>query len=285
MTPTALIDELQAQLAGPTVDLARAALVVARVESPRLDPEKTMAAIDELGERAAERLAPLAGERLGDRVAALSRFLYTEAGFSGNREHYTDFRNSLLNSVIERRTGIPISLALVYREVADRAGIEVFGVSFPGHFLMRIPAGAGEEAPLILDPFDQGRRLDDHDCRTLLHRQLGSDEPFSPALLEPCTSRQFIARILNNLKRTYVEQRSFPQARAVTEMLLAVEPGVGADLRDRGLLAYHLNDFPTALQDLESYLRLRTWDARDKEERERIVEHINALRHRVAGFN
>jgi regulator of sirC expression with transglutaminase-like and TPR domain len=285
MTPAPLIDELQAMLARSTVDLARAALVVARVEYPRLDPEKTMAAIDELGERAAERLAPLAGERLADRVAALSRFLYTDAGFSGNREHYTDFRNSLLNAVVERRTGIPISLALVYREIADRAGIEVFGVSFPGHFLMRIPAGAGEETPLILDPFDQGRRLDDRECRALLQRQLGSDEPFSPALLEPCTSRQFIARILNNLKRTYVEQRSFPQARTVTEMLLAVEPSVGSDLRDRGLLAYHLNDFPTALQDLESYLRLRTWDARDKEERERIAEHINALRHRVAAFN
>ena len=285
MTPAPLIDELRALLARPTVDLARAALVIARVEYPRLDPDKTMAAIAELGERAAERLAPLAGEPLADRVAALGRFLYKEAGFCGNRGHYTDFRNSLLNAVIERRTGIPISLALVYREVAGRAGIEVFGVSFPGHFLMRIPAGADEETPLILDPFDQGRQLDDHDCRALLRRQLGSDEPFSVALLEPCTSRQFIARMLNNLKRTYVEQRSFPQARAVTEMLLAVEPGVGSDLRDRGLLAYHLNDFPTALQDLESYLRLRTWDARDKEERERIVEHINALRHRVAAFN
>jgi regulator of sirC expression with transglutaminase-like and TPR domain len=285
MTSRTLSDELQTLLASRSVDLARAALLIARVEYPHLDPAETLSAIERLGRHASERLTPLAGAPLTERLEALGRFLYVDAGFAGNREHYKDFRNSLLNAVVERRTGIPITLALVYREVARYAGIEVHGVSFPGHFLMRVAPGAGEEAPLILDPFDGGRRLDEHDCRALLLRQVGSDEEFGPALLEPCTSRQFIARMLNNLKRTYVEQRSFPQARAVTELLLAVEPSVGSELRDRGLLAYHLNDFPSALQDLESYLRLRTWDARDKEERERIVEHINALKHRVAGFN
>jgi regulator of sirC expression with transglutaminase-like and TPR domain len=285
VTPYSLIEELQALLAQPAVNLARAALVIARVEYPRLDERKTLTVIAELGEQAAERLQPLAGRSVVDRLSVLSRFVYDEAGFAGNREHYRDFRNSLLNAVVERRTGIPITLALVYREVALAAGLEVFGVSFPGHFLMRVAPDAGDESTVILDPFDGGRRLNDQDCKALLHRQVGSDSEFGSALLEPCTSRQFIARMLNNLKRTYVEQRSFPQARTVTELLLAIEPSVGAELRDRGLLAYHLNDFPTALQDLESYLRLRTWDKRDKDEHERIVEHINALKHRVAGFN
>ena len=282
-----LVDDLDAIVTAPVVDLVGAALVMARVEYPKLDPDPTIRAIDALGKRAARELGDLGRAPLGVRVHALSRFLYRTAGFSGNRDHYRDFRNSLLNVVVERRTGIPITLALVYREVARRAGIEVLGVSFPGHFLMRVPADAetGARDALILDPFDDGRPLSESDCRALLQKQIGMHGQFSDALLRPCTSRQFVARMLNNLKRTYIEQRSFPQARAVTELLLAVEPTVGAELRDRGLLAYHLNDFPSALQDLERYLRLRTWTKRDKEEHERIVEHINALRHQVAGFN
>jgi len=280
-----LIDELHEALDATPVDLARAALVVAKVEYPRLDPRPTMAALDALGERAAHRLEPLAGTSIATRITALGRFLYSDEGFAGNREYYDDFRNSLLNVVVRRRTGIPITLALVYKEVARRAGLDVYGVSFPGHFLLRVAPDAGHDGALILDPFNAAQPLDEFDCAELLRKQIGKSAKFRPELLQPCTSRQFVARILHNLKRTYVEQRSFPQARAVTELLLAVEPTVGVELRDRGLLAYHLDDFPAALQDLESYLRLNVWDARDRKERERIVEHINALRHRVAGFN
>jgi regulator of sirC expression with transglutaminase-like and TPR domain len=285
MTNPGLVDELLAVLRGAPGDLARAALVIARVEYPHLEAQATLSAIDDLGRRAAARLGGLGDAPVAARVAALAEFLYVDEGFAGDRAHYHDFRNSCLNAVVERRTGIPITLALVFQEVARRSGVEVFGVSFPGHFLLRVPPGAGDDTILILDPFDAGRRLDLRDCRALLARQMGSDRGFGEDLLRPCTARQFLARMLNNLKRTYIEQRSFPQARAVTDLLLAVEPTVGADLRDRGLLAYHLHDFPSALQDLESYLRLRTWETRDREEHERIVEHIAALRHRVAGFN
>jgi regulator of sirC expression with transglutaminase-like and TPR domain len=284
---TDLAAELTALLDAPVIDLARAALLVATVEYPKLDPATTIEALDDLGRGAERALRPWTDAPLSERVGALSRFLYDDAGFRANRANYGDFRNSLLNAVVERRTGIPITLALVYREVARRVGLAVFGVSFPGHFLLRIPSGSGdEEAPaLILDPFDEGRQLDERDCRSILANQLGTDAGFDPALLAPCTSRQFLARILNNLKRTYVDQRSFPQAFAVTGLLLTVEPTIGMGLRDRGLLAYQLHDFPSALQDLENYLRLRTWEAKDREERERIVEHIQALRHRVAVFN
>lgn len=285
MMPRGLIDELEGLLASAPDDLLGAALIVARVEYPRLQPAATVEAIDRLGEGARARLASLDGAPLGERIAALGCFLYDEQGFDGNRDHYGDFRNSLINVVVERRTGIPITLALIYREVARRAGLEVHGVSFPGHFLLRAPAGAGEDDLIIVDPFEGGRRLDLADCRALFRRHVGTDGQFRMDLLHPCTSRQFLARMLNNLKRVYIEQRSFVQAKAVTELLLAVEPTVGVELRDRGLLAYHLNDFPSALQDLETYLRLHTWDDRDRDEHERIVEHIKALRHRVAGFN
>lgn len=286
MTIERLTAELGALLDQRTLDLARAALVVAKVEYPQLDPGPTLAKLDELGARAEDRLARLADVRVVDRVAALNRLIFDDERFQGNRRHYGDFRNSLLNVVLERRTGIPISLAVVYIEVARRAGIEVFGVSFPGHFLMRVPNDAGDETgPIILDPFDGGRRLDDRACRALLHQHVGEDAAFDHTLLNSCTSRQILGRMLNNLKRTYVELRSYPHARAVTELLLTVGSGFGSDLRDRGLIAYHLDDYPAALRDLERYLRLHTWQDTDRDERDRVAEHVKALRGRVAGLN
>jgi regulator of sirC expression with transglutaminase-like and TPR domain len=286
MTTERLTAELGALLDERTLDLARAALVVAKVEYSQLDPGPTLAKLDELGARGEERLAALTDARVIDRVAALNRLLFDDERFQGNRQHYGDFRNSLLNVVLERRTGIPISLAVVYIEVARRAGLEVFGVSFPGHFLLRVPNDAGDETgPIILDPFDGGRRLNDGACRALLHQHVGEDAAFDHTLLNSCTSRQILGRMLNNLKRTYVELRSYPHARAVTELLLAVGTGFGSDLRDRGLIAYHLDDYPAALRDLERYLRLHTWQDTDRDERDRVAEHVKALRGRVAGLN
>ena len=242
--------------------------------------------LDELGERAAARLAGLPRAGVADGVAVLNRLLFDEEHFAGNRRHFGDFRNSLLNVVLERRTGIPISLAVVYMEVARRAGLEVFGVSFPGHFLLRVPADAGDDGgPLILDPFEGGRRRDVRACRALLHQHVGDDASFDRSLLDSCAPRQILSRMLNNLKRTYVEHRSYPHARAVTELLLTVGPAFGSDLRDRGLIAYHLDDYPSALRDLERYLRLRTWQDADRDERDRVAEHVKALRGRVAGLN
>lgn len=293
-----LVDELQRVLADEPVDLARAALVMAKLEYPRLDPGPHLAALEALGERAATRLARVRGTSMRPRIAALNMLLFEEERFSGNHAHYDDFRNSLLNVVLDRRLGIPITLALVYIDVARRAGIVVQGISFPGHFLMRVPghepggrgrAAARDDDDVILDPFDAGAELNESDCRRLLARHLGGaaeEAGFDPALLRPCTPRHMLARILNNLKRTYVEMRSFPQARQVTHLLLAVEPMLLSELRDRGLLSYHLDDYPAALRDLEDYLRLCHWkEGDDTQEREQILEHVKTLRRRVAGLN
>src|SRR5262245_8183657 len=286
MTTSALAAELQAVLDSDPIDLASAALIVAKIEYPKLDAQLTLNALDGLGERAGARLASLGDVSVRRRLAELSRLLYREEGFAGNRAHYGDFRNSLLNVVVARRLGIPISLALVYTEVANRCGIEVFGVSFPGHFLLRVPDDAGREGgPIILDPFNGGREMQESDCRELLERQIGETAAFNDSLLAPCTQRQWLARMLNNLKRTYVEQRSFPQARLVTDLLQLVEPSFGTGLRDRGLLAYHLDDFPSALRDLEQYLRLKSWHESDRDERDRVAEHVKTLRGRVASLN
>ncbi len=281
--PASLVSELHAHVATDPIDLARSALVIAKLEYPRLEPQPSLDVLERLGERATARVAALDDAPVRDRVAALNRLIYGEERFSGNRAHYDDFRNSLLNLVLERRVGIPITLALVYIEVARRAGLDASGVAFPGHFLVRV---AGGPDALILDPFNGGAEVDDAGCQALLARHAGPDVALEPAMLRPCTPRQFLARMLNNLKRTYVEWRSFPQARWVTELLLTTEPTLLSELRDRGLLAYHLDDFPAALRDLEEYLQLNNWaEHADRDEREQIWEHIKNLRRRVAGLN
>jgi regulator of sirC expression with transglutaminase-like and TPR domain len=279
--------ELQAVVARDPIDLARAALVIAKLEYPDLDPAPSLARLQELGAVAAHATKPLTAAPRRDVLAAISHELYDKAGFAGNRVHYDDFRNSLLNVVLERRLGIPITLALVYMEVARQANVDVQGVGFPGRFLLRVPAPGSGDRPLILDPFERGRELGELDCRSLLTELMGDESEYSSELLRPCTPRQMLARMLNNLKRTYVEMRSFPQAYAATDMILVIEPTLLPELRDRGLLAYHLDDYPAALRDLEDYVRLqaRTDDSDRRQELDEIWNHIKNLRRRVAGSN
>ena len=222
-------------------------------------------------------------------IRAVNAYLFEDQQFIGNREQYEDPRNSCLNEVLDRRTGIPITLALVYMEVARRAGLLVDGINFPGHFLVRCPEVTSRgSSGLIIDPFHGGALLSEHDCRLLLQRHVGSEVAFSKSLLAPATRPQIIVRMLLNLKRIYVHMRSFPQARVVTELLLATTPSALSELRDRGLLAYHLNDVTGALRDLQTYLKLASMSEMDKEtreEHEQIWEHVKTLRRRVAALN
>jgi regulator of sirC expression with transglutaminase-like and TPR domain len=206
--------------------------------------------------------------------------------------------------VLDRRVGIPISLAVVYLEIGRRAGLRLEGINFPGHFLVRAPADegpAGED--LIIDPFHGGALLSEVDCRQLLRQHVGDEAAFDRGLLSTATRQQIVVRMLVNLKRLYVRMQSFPQARFASDLLIAVDPAALSELRDRGLLAYHMEDFPSALRDLEAYLRLMPRPdaaardevaasfADDEDEEEaagesaQIWEHVKALRRRVAGFN
>jgi regulator of sirC expression with transglutaminase-like and TPR domain len=273
--------------------LAQAALLIARIEYPRLDVEAYLGKLDAMGELARQAVQRRL-ERTADNsrlacIKAVNEYLFEELHFVGNRDKYEDPRNSCLNEVLDRRMGIPITLCVVYMEVARRAGLHIDGVNFPGHFLVRCPEiGSRGGNGLIIDPFHGGALLSEHDCRMLLQRQVGSEVAFSKSLLAPTTRLQIIVRMLINLKRIYVHMRSFPQARDVTELLLAMTPSALSELRDRGLLAYHLNDMTGALRDLQTYLKLSSLGELDKEsreEQEQIWEHVKTLRRRVASLN
>ena len=296
--------ELERALNGPAGELAPAAFAIARVEYPALDPAPYLDRLEEMAARASARLGP-AVVTSSESIAAFNEFLYDEEGFAGNRDSYEDPRNSYLNEVLDRKTGIPITLAVVYLELARRTGLEIGGINFPGHFLLRANAPvAGDE--IIIDPFHGGALLSEYDCRQLLRHHVGYEADFDRSLLSPATRHDIVVRMLVNLKRLYVRMRSFPQARLVSTLLLTADPSAVHELRDRGLLAYHLEDFASALKDLEEYLRLSAGeqedeidesgsDADDEDEDEapaqrpdeamRLLDHVKALRRRVASFN
>src|SRR5262245_7069449 len=272
--------------------------MIARVEYPKLDAGPYLDQLDAIGVEARDRVADAPG--LDDdeapvgvdpqryaQVMALNQYLFGEMRFVGNERHYEDPRNSFLNEVLERRTGIPITLALLYIEIARRAGLTVEGVNFPDHFLMRCRARRGTPyEDLIIDAFYGGALL----TRDALERRAVRAGRASrlDALLRRATKPQILVRMLLNLKHLYVEMRSFPQARDVTELLIAVDPSAINELRDRGLLAYHLNDFSAALRDLQAYLRLAssaTLSDEERKEQAQIWEHVKTLRKRVASLN
>ena len=288
-----LAEALTAAANAPGTDLAEAALVIARIEYPRLTPSDYLTQLDRMGDSARRRIERHTSDT-GDAstlscIKGLNAYLFDDEHFVGNRDRYEDPRNSCLNEVLDRRTGIPITLSLVYLEVGWRVGLPIHGVNFPGHFLVGVPedTGRGHER-LIVDPFHRGSLLSEQDCRLMLQKHVGSEVAFSESLLAPATRQQIIVRILLNLKRIYVHMRSFPQARDVTELLLAITPSAINELRDRGLLAYHLNDFTSALRDLQTYLKIASMgeiEEEDREEHQQIWEHVKTLRRRVASLN
>ena len=284
----------------PNADLATAALMIARIEHPRLDAGPYLDRLDALGHEAGLRVSgaavvpgdapPRVDPKRYAQIMAINDYLFNELHFAGNEVQYEDPRNSFLNEVLDRRTGIPITLALLYIEVARRAGVDVEGINFPGHFLLRCPPRPGQpySEGLIIDAFHGGAILSEDACRELLRQNAGDDAVFDSRLQGHATKPQILARMLMNLKRTYVQMLSFPQARDVTDLLLAVAPSTLNEIRDRGLLAYHLKDFPAALRDLQRYLQLAPKtpvDEDDRGEHERIWEHVKTLRRHVASLN
>lgn len=252
------------------IDTALAALWIAAEEYPSLDPAVDLARLDALAAEA----APLLDGAWDDpeRAERLLRFLHDERGFVGNEASYDDPRNSFLNEVLSRRTGIPITLSLVLVEVARRTGLPLRGVSFPGHFLVKL------EGPqlCVLDAF-HGRVLDLSDCRARLHAVLGLDAVFQPELhLRAATPREILVRMLTNLKHLYLRGRDFGRTLACSERILLLLPDSPVELRDRGLVYERLECYAAAAHDLERFLDL----APDDESAPAIRARLRALRSR-----
>jgi regulator of sirC expression with transglutaminase-like and TPR domain len=235
-------------------DLAEAALLLAMDEYPVLDVASYLARLDALSDSVCNRLHASASAQA--KLAALNEVLFAEERFAGNTDEYYDPRNSFLNEVLDRRLGIPITLSIVYLAVGRRAGLPLDGVSFPGHFLVKLPID--DDGVIVLDPYSGGVSLNEDELIGLLQRVAGEVErtPMSLVqLLATAGKRDILARMLRNLKAIYVRQNDWPKALSAVQRILLVSEAV-EEVRDRGLIYQRLECFRAAVIDYERYLTL-----------------------------
>ncbi len=255
------------------IDLLRAGLAIAAGDYPGLDVDFYLARVDQI--------ASAVRARRGDKfnpyrsIASINFVLFQEQGFRGNRDDYYDPRNSFLNEVLERKKGIPITLSVLYMEVARRVGLELYGVGFPGHFLVKY-LGDGEE--IVIDPFHEGAIKTDEELEALLSELYRSEVALNPQFLQPVTKKQILERMLNNLKAIYLRREDWQRSLSVADYLVVLNPDSAGDRRDRGLLYLKLECFSSAVEDLEAYLRM----APDAEDAVAIREQIVFLKRRAS---
>jgi regulator of sirC expression with transglutaminase-like and TPR domain len=240
-------------------DAIEAALWIAAEEYPELDVEREAARVRVVAAEGARRAAGVANPFA--RLDALRALVFEELGFRGNEQEYNDPRNSFLNDVLDRRLGNPLSLSMLWIEVARAAGFDAQGVGLPGHFVSRATFGG---RTMIVDAFHGGTVISEDDCRQLVARTTGRPSLFRREMLRGTDERAMIARMLLNLKHIYVKAEDYERALSIVERLLLLNPQDAGELRDRGFLNAHLGRPGAALTDLECYLE-RTPHARDAE--------------------
>jgi regulator of sirC expression with transglutaminase-like and TPR domain len=279
MADTSLAADFAALVRGDDdrIPLGEAALTIARIEYPDLDFAPYLKILDSLAAHAQSRLPHVA--ETSDTISALNAVLFEEEGFGGNRDDYYDPRNSFLNDVLERKSGIPITLALVYMEVARRVGLVLFGVGMPGHFLLKHYDPDGRET--FLDAFNAGRIMTIEDCQQRLNEIYDGQLALQPHFLMSVTRRQILTRMLNNLKEIYLSVRNLKRALAVIDLLLAIYPRSPEDVRQRAGLRYSLGQLRGAADDLDTYLKMLP-EASDAEQ---VRQTALAIRRELANRN
>ena len=265
------------QLPDAEIDLARGALLIAAETYPGLVIEDWIARLDELGARVAERMP--AGADWSTQLSILNRFLFREEGFTGSEAEIFDPRDSFLNEVLTRKSGIPITLSLVFMEVGRRAGLDIRGVSFPGHFLVKMEVPGGE---VVIDPYNGGIPL----TLEQLEARLADiyPEPPRPELeevLAAASNKAILARILRNLKTWYLHESDWLRALSMLDKMLLLEPDNLEELRERGEVYWQLECFRAAHADLSRYLMY----APDSEATSELREKMVALQKLAASLN
>jgi regulator of sirC expression with transglutaminase-like and TPR domain len=257
------------------VDLARATLAIARWEYPGLDVDAYLERLDALarGVDGARRSTDPVG-----RLHRLREYLFVEQGFAGNREDYYDPRNSFLNDVLDRRRGIPITLSLVLMEVGKRLGLAVEGIGLPGHFIVGARLG---DSQILLDPFNAGALLTPEACEELVGCALRRKVALKPENFAPVTRRQFLARMLANLKGVYWQREAWDRVVGVIDRLLVLDPKAAGEWRDRGLAWSNMGEVRRGLVDWERYLT----EFPNAADHEVVKGHFRKARQKLAQLN
>ena len=251
-------------------NIAACALIIAQHEYPSLDIPGYLQQLDQVADRLRVRLPADAGKP--HVISMLNHYLFRELGYAGNRDDYYDPRNSFLNDVIDRRIGIPITLSILYLEIGRRVGVNLQGVSFPGHFLVKYVTDQGV---IVLDPFNSGISLSEADLRERLRQSGGGvdnlDMPLG-ALLRPATAHEIMVRLAGNLKAIYTAAGELEKAVAMTSLILCVNPDDARELRDRATMYHQLFCYRAALADFERLVEIDVDAAEDDGIRETIAE-------------
>jgi regulator of sirC expression with transglutaminase-like and TPR domain len=280
-TQLTLVERFSAMLgndvADETIDLIRSSLLIAESEYPVLNAVPYVQQIERMALRATEYL-PLDAEP-AQYIQVLNRVLYDEEGLHGNREDYYDPRNSFLNDVLDRKLGIPITLAVIYMEVARRIEFPLVGVGMPGHFLLKHYDVDGRET--LIDSFERGALVTPADCQRRLDQIYSGQLSLQPGFLVAVPRRQILLRMLNNLRSIYLTARNFKKALAIVDLILAVYPRSPEDVKQRGLLRHETGQKRLALDDFDLYLKMSP-DASDAGE---IRQIALSIRRQLATLN
>lgn len=270
-----------------SIDVLRAALHIARLEYPDLDEARCEEQLNELARRVRAELAlpdPSAQPELPPEtdplhvIYAINKILFDDEGFQGNHDDYYNPDNSHFNRVLEQRTGIPITLSLLYIEVARRVGLRVEGVALPFHFVVRY---ALPEPVLYIDAYEGGLILSERECRERIQKADKRRIKILARWFKPVNPRIFVARILNNLKSVYVDGEDYERALQICELLLILLPHVASEWRDRGIMHLQLKHYARAKHDLTTYTEL----APNASDRDSVLDHIKSIRQIIASMN
>jgi regulator of sirC expression with transglutaminase-like and TPR domain len=277
MHPDPSLAEFAAAVGGPDgeIRLARAALLIAAAEQPGLDVGRYLARLDDLAD------AALPARRAADALSRLHRlreFLFEELGFAGDRSDYFDPRNSHLNEVLDRRLGIPITLSLVFIEVGRRLGLQMEGIGLPGHFITGARI-AGEQ--VLLDPFNRGAVLTVEACGQVVRQALGRPVRLLPEHFAPVDNRQFLTRMLANLKGVYWRQEAWDKVVRVIDRMLALNPAAAGERRDRGAAWSNMGRLERGVADWERYLT----EFPDAADHEQVRGQLRRVRQKLAQLN
>jgi regulator of sirC expression with transglutaminase-like and TPR domain len=250
------------------ISLAEAALQIALDEYPELDISHYKNLLKGWSN---SMNAKSSRKRTRNQLEEINQWLFSEMNFTGNIDNYYDPRNSFLNDVMDRRTGIPITLSIIYLEMAWASGLSAAGVGFPGHFLVRV---IDDSNPIYIDPFHKGNIMTADECVEFLNELTEGELEFDQKFLSAVNKKEIIVRMLRNLKRIYLEMSNFSKLIKILDHLIAITAGEAEEIRDRGIIYYQMKAFKNALNDFETFLSMSP----DSEDAGVIQQYLQVLR-------
>lgn len=260
-----------AHLDNGEIQLATGALLIAQSEYCELNIETYLHQLDEMADTFQERIQEM--ELPEQHIAELNRYLFEEKGFTGNTDNYYALGNNFLNFVIDKKTGIPITLAVVYIEIGRRAGLPLVGVNFPGHFLVKYQS---EHLGILLDVFENGTFMTEDSLQVKLQASFDETVSLKPNMLAEATDKEILARILRNLTRAYTLLEQYDKALTAAERITWLLPNIAADYRLLGYLHYKNHAYSDGITAFEKYLQLSETPP-DASEIEQNIQHLEKL--------